>query len=843
MSRYGFGGDQWFDDNGKPLSRGKLYFYEVGSSTPKATYSNSSLTTANTWPVVLDADGRQPDVFFGGAAKLVIQSAAGVQIDTSDPVYPVQSTVSVVVGSEAGVTVETWADLMLIESDTDFSTCTLLGFYAPGDGGGGQFYWDSTSEATPNIGTVVQPTATLGAGRWLRIFDGNLYPEYFGAASDGATDDSAAISAMFDAVRDSDNTTHVATVGLTANFKPGGIYRCDNSVNATNIRTLNFKIKGNGATLLGYCTGKSVLDMIQSRYCHLSDLYITGDEVNTPKNAIQIGRAALSPGAADLMYLENISTRGSFSETALYNFASESSVFMRCRFLNSHPGADSYCVIQDGTNFWNVTSDFVTITIPSPTSSSFNENVFYSLDARKTVSGPCIWMNRHFRHRYIGSYLVSYDDACVVLYCGDGVSHTSLYLDAHCETSFAPGLVSAIKVTGTAASRGVLKDFTFIDHACHASDQVFLVDQADGLPNGAAIEKGDIRLAGFNQVPINGIFHPKEEWELNDVSIYVDDSTVVADVNQFTGQLTTADRDSVTAFPKGQYVYDGIDDDFRFWKGELRAVGTTVDTFAGSDYASQPYVSLEDGDISATGNIDVGGDVRLSGGSTETRSLRVGTGRAGDGISLIDMIGDATYAAYGARLQRNAGANGGFILKSRGTGTMSFETEDAAAMVLKTNGVTRLSFSGSGSAIFHNGAVTIDGTASAELVLDKAASGDLSSVIYTTGSVLRWLSGTSNAVESGSNAGSDFRISRYTDAGAFIANALLVQRDTGEFGIGSFLSLTDSYAVASLPSGVLGRVARVNNATAPVIGSIVVGGGAANALVWHNGANWIVFGV
>jgi len=192
MSRFGWGGDQWFDDNGKPLSRGKLYFYEVGSSTPKATYSNSSLTTANTWPVVLDADGRQPDVFFGGAAKLVVQSAAGVQIDTSDPVYPVQSTVTVVVGDEAGVTVETWDDLMLIESDTDFSICTMLGFNEPGDGGGGVFYWDSTSVATADIGTIVQPTATVGAGRWLRVYSGPVSIKWFGAVGDGSTDDWAA---------------------------------------------------------------------------------------------------------------------------------------------------------------------------------------------------------------------------------------------------------------------------------------------------------------------------------------------------------------------------------------------------------------------------------------------------------------------------------------------------------------------------------------------------------------------------------------------------------------------------------------------------------------------------
>jgi len=238
VSRWGFGGDQHFDDNGKPLSRGKLYFYETGSSTPKATYSNSSLTTENTWPVILDADGRQPDVFFGGAARLVIQSAAGVQIDDPDPVYPVQSTVTVVVGDEAGVSVESWDDLMLIESDTDFSTCTLLGFYAPGDGGGGQFYWDSTSTATPNIGTVVQPTATVGAGRWLRVFDeGAVSVKWFGAKGDGATDVAAAFQGAFD---------YVNSIGGGVVYMPPGSYMKDDA--ADNIWTMYSKttLKGDG---------------------------------------------------------------------------------------------------------------------------------------------------------------------------------------------------------------------------------------------------------------------------------------------------------------------------------------------------------------------------------------------------------------------------------------------------------------------------------------------------------------------------------------------------------------------------------------------------------------------
>ena len=50
--------------------------------------------------------------------------------------------------------------------------------------------------------------------------------------------------------------------------------------------------------------------------------------------------------------------------------------------------------------------------------------------------------------------------------------------------------------------------------------------------------------------------------------------------------------------------------------------------------------------------------------------------------------------------------------------------------------------------------------------------------------------------------------------------------------------------VATLPATPLtGMIARVTNALAPATGATVVGGGAAQALVWYNGANWTVIGV
>jgi len=86
MARFGSVGQMYFDDNGDPLAGGKLYFYETGTTTNITTYSDDSESTPNANPVILDANGRQGDIFFSVTAKVVLKTSADVQIDVADPV-------------------------------------------------------------------------------------------------------------------------------------------------------------------------------------------------------------------------------------------------------------------------------------------------------------------------------------------------------------------------------------------------------------------------------------------------------------------------------------------------------------------------------------------------------------------------------------------------------------------------------------------------------------------------------------------------------------------------------------------------------------------------------------
>jgi hypothetical protein len=78
---------QFFDSNGDPLSGGLVYSYQAGTSTPQATYTDSTLGTPNANPVVLDSAGRaaiwlDPTLSY----KFVLQTSAAATIKTVDNV-------------------------------------------------------------------------------------------------------------------------------------------------------------------------------------------------------------------------------------------------------------------------------------------------------------------------------------------------------------------------------------------------------------------------------------------------------------------------------------------------------------------------------------------------------------------------------------------------------------------------------------------------------------------------------------------------------------------------------------------------------------------------------------
>lgn len=136
---------QFFAADGTPLVGGKLYSFAAGTTTPLATYTDSTGATANTNPIILDSRG-EANVWLGTSAyKLALYTSTDVLIWTVDNVTSVSPLTSLAASNGS----------------------SLVGFIQTG-----------TGAAATTVQARLRQT--------LSVKD-------FGAAGDGTTDDTTAI--------------------------------------------------------------------------------------------------------------------------------------------------------------------------------------------------------------------------------------------------------------------------------------------------------------------------------------------------------------------------------------------------------------------------------------------------------------------------------------------------------------------------------------------------------------------------------------------------------------------------------------------------------------------------
>jgi hypothetical protein len=116
LSSFAGAGAQFFDDNGNPLTGGKVYTYAAGTTTPLATYTTSAGTVANANPIILDAAGRTPNEIWlvaGTLYKFIVQTSVNVLVGTYDGLpaindpYSINSLLGSVTGTNAIAAVAT----------------------------------------------------------------------------------------------------------------------------------------------------------------------------------------------------------------------------------------------------------------------------------------------------------------------------------------------------------------------------------------------------------------------------------------------------------------------------------------------------------------------------------------------------------------------------------------------------------------------------------------------------------------------------------------------------------------------------------------------------------------
>jgi hypothetical protein len=77
---------QFFDNDGNPLVGGKLYTYAAGTTTPLATYTDSTGATPNTNPIILDSRGEANVWLAAQSYKFVLKTSTDSTIWTVDNV-------------------------------------------------------------------------------------------------------------------------------------------------------------------------------------------------------------------------------------------------------------------------------------------------------------------------------------------------------------------------------------------------------------------------------------------------------------------------------------------------------------------------------------------------------------------------------------------------------------------------------------------------------------------------------------------------------------------------------------------------------------------------------------
>jgi hypothetical protein len=152
-----------------------------------------------------------------------------------------------------------------------------------------------------------------------------------------------------------------------------------------------------------------------------------------------------------------------------------------------------------------------------------------------------------------------------------------------------------------------------------------------------------------------------------------------------------------------------------------------------------------------------------------------GTGTGQQAIIELLTLGD------GSKLTGDA-ATKGWHITARGN-AFSTSAEQNDLLVYFWDGSTynqALTIDSATRAFNIIGNTTIgDGTGARNITLDGAAANNRQ-FLYRTGGVNRWAVYANGTAESGSNAGSDFAIGRFSDAGSFLGNAMVITRSNAK---------------------------------------------------------------
>ena len=213
---------------------------------------------------------------------------------------------------------------------------------------------------------------------------------------------------------------------------------------------------------------------------------------------------------------------------------------------------------------------------------------------------------------------------------------------------------------------------------------------------------------------------------------------------------------------------------------------TIVAQFLGEESSAFPYTLYE-----ATGNAQ--GHILALRASRGTYSARTAT-QSGDILGQLDFGGHNSSSLVNGKGSIRAVAAQTWTAVANGTNLEFYTTATGA-----TTSTRRLLITGTSLSI------ELPTSVDTRVSIDQAA-GVAKQLRFLTSSSLRWVTQANATAEGGSNAGSDFEIRRYNDAGADLGLVMAVTRSTGNItfngggGITSFAANKIQITTAQTPA-------------------------------------------
>ena len=155
---------QFIDAAGIPLAGGFLYTYEAGTTTPQATYTDSTAATANSNPIVLDSRGEANIWLSSANYKFKLTDSEGTEIWTVDNIAAPSTALSPVFSSNVTISANTSGPALLV---TQTGAGAAIRVQDSADPDASPFVVDTSGQV--GVGTATPANAIDVAGGAIQI--------------------------------------------------------------------------------------------------------------------------------------------------------------------------------------------------------------------------------------------------------------------------------------------------------------------------------------------------------------------------------------------------------------------------------------------------------------------------------------------------------------------------------------------------------------------------------------------------------------------------------------------------------------------------------------------------